>query len=65
LHTDGQSIGDAYAQFHYVFARLSKKLRKVFFPFVRTATPAETNPRALIEHIKTTLEDPNCKKKAG
>lgn len=65
LHTDGAAIGDTYAQFHYVYARLSDKLRKVTLPYVRTATPTGSHPNALIEYIRGTLEDPNRKKKAG
>ena len=34
LDIDGEAIGDDYAQFHYMYARLSATLKKMLLPYV-------------------------------
>ena len=48
LYTDSVVIGDPYAQFYYVYARLSDRLRTLILPYVRTVAPGASDPSALI-----------------
>lgn len=66
LQTDGDAIGDATAQLHYVWGAISRKLqRKYFLPWMKKALRTNGTAPELVKYVVTTLEEPNRQWKAG
>lgn len=68
LRIDGATIGDGYTQFHYVYSRLSRRMRSLFLPYVCKAENSNlwiNQPKAFLDYIYVTLGDANKKKKSG
>jgi hypothetical protein len=66
LRIDSEAIGDQYAQFYYVYSRVSADVKKMLLPYVTRAEESDsTAPLQFIEYIRSTFDDPNKVKKAG